>query len=136
MSLFADTSGLYAILDRNDANHLKAKAAWADWLGKREVLLTNNYVLLETASLLQSRIGLAAVGTLYEDITPVLHVDWVSKEQHRAGMEAVLAASRRKLSLVDCVSFQTMRHNGLRIAFCFDAHFREQGFETRPRPVN
>jgi len=56
MSLFADTSGLYAILDRNDANHLKAKAVWAHWLSNREALLTNNYVLLETASLLQNRI--------------------------------------------------------------------------------
>jgi uncharacterized protein len=136
MSLFADTSGLYAMLDRNDANHLRAKAVWSDWLTNRETLLTNNYVLLETVSLLQSRIGLAAIRTLWEDVMPALHVDWVSEEQHRAGIEAVLAASRRNLSLVDCVSFQTMRHNGLRVAFCFDTHFREQGFETRPHAVN
>jgi uncharacterized protein len=136
MSVFADTSGLYAVLDRNDANHSKANSAWADWLSNRQKLLTNNYVVLETVSLIQNRMGLAAVRTFHEDILPVLHIDWVSEEQHRAGFEAVLAASRRKLSLVDCVSFQTMRHNGLRIAFCFDSHFREQGFETRPSGVN
>jgi uncharacterized protein len=136
MSVFADTSGLYAVLDRNDANHSKANAAWADWLSNKQELLTNNYVVLETVSLVQNRMGLAAVRTFYEDIMPVLQIDWVSEEQHRAGFETVLAASRRKLSLVDCVSFQTMRHHGLRIAFCFDSHFREQGFETRPFGVN
>jgi predicted nucleic acid-binding protein len=135
MSVFADTSGLYAMMDRSDANHSRAIAAWTDWVSNQEKLRTNNYVVLETVSLLQNRIGLAAVRTFSEDIVPVLHVDWVSEEQHRAGVAAVLAASRRKLSLVDCVSFQTMRLHGLRIAFSFDSHFKEQGFETRPSRV-
>jgi predicted nucleic acid-binding protein len=65
-------------------------------------------------------------------VTPVLQVDWVTEERHRAGMEAVLAAARKKLSLVDCVSFQTMRARGVRTAFCFDAHFREQGSAAMP----
>jgi uncharacterized protein len=41
---------------------------------------------------------------------------------------AVLAAARKKLSLVDCVSFQIMRQQGVRASFCFDSHFGEQGF--------
>lgn len=97
-----------------------------------EVLVTNNYVLLETTALLQHRLGVAAVRALYEDIVPLLQIDWISEEQHRAGPKAMLAAARRKLSLVDCVSFQTMRHHGLRSAFSFDAHFRGQGFDTKP----
>ena len=132
MSVFADTSGLYAVFDRDDANHSRSRTAWVNWLRTGEVLMTNNYVLLEVTALLQHRIGMAAVRALYEDVAPVLQVHWVSEEQHRAGVGAMLAASRRKLSLVDCVSFQTMRHYGLRSAFCFDNHFREQGFETKP----
>ena len=132
MSVFVDTSGLYAVFDRDDANHSKSRAAWTQWLREGEVLVTNNYVLLEITALLQHRLGLAAVRALYEDVVPVLQVDWVSEEQHSAGAGAMLAAARRKLSLVDCVSFQTMRQHGLRGAFCFDAHFREQGFEMKP----
>jgi uncharacterized protein len=41
----------------------------------------------------------------------------------------VLAAARRNLSLVDCVSFELMRRLGIRRVFCFDPHFAEQGFE-------
>ena len=132
MTIFLDTSGLYAVFDRDDANHSQAKTAWAEWLREGTVLLTNNYVLLETTALLQHRIGIAAVRALHEDVTPLLQVDWVTEERHRAGMEAVLAAARRNLSLVDCISFQTMRARGVRTAFSFDAHFREQGFVTKP----
>ena len=132
MTVFLDTSGLYAVFDRDDINHARARTAWEDWLREGASLLTNNYVLVETAALLQHRIGLAAVRALHEEVMPLLQVDWVSKERHQAGMEAAFAAGRKKLSLVDCVSFQTMRNRGVRTAFSFDAHFREQGFAIKP----
>lgn len=132
MTVFLDTSGLYAVFDRDDANHAKAKDVWVEWLREPAVLLTNNYVLLETSALLQHRIGMTAVRALHEEVMPLIQVDWVSEQQHRSGMEAMLTAARRKLSLVDCVSFQTMRNRGVHTAFCFDAHFREQGFATKP----
>jgi uncharacterized protein len=132
VTVFVDTSGLYAVFDRDDENHSRAKRAWVEWLREGAVLLTNNYVLLETSALLQHRIGVAALRALHEEVAPLLQVDRVSEEQHRAAVEAVLAAGRKKLSLVDCASFQAMRSRGVRTAFCFDAHFREQGFVTRP----
>jgi predicted nucleic acid-binding protein len=132
LTLYLDTSGLYAVFDRDDVNHSRAKTAWEEWLREGATFLTNNYVLLETAALLQHRVGIAAVRALHEDVTPLLQVDWISEEQHRAGVEAVLAAARKRLSLVDCVSFQSMRNRGVRTVFCFDAHFREQGFVTKP----
>ena len=132
MTVSLDTSGLYAVFDRDDMNHARARTAWEDWLREGASLLTNNYVLVETAALLQHRIGLAAVRALHEEVMPLLQVDWVSKERHQAGMEAVFTAGRKKLSLVDCVSFQTMRNRGVRTAFSFDAHFREQGFAIKP----
>jgi predicted nucleic acid-binding protein len=132
MTVFVDTSAFYAIFDRDDANHPVAKQVWVSLLAEAATLFTTNYVLVETAALLQHRLGVAAVRSFHEDVVPLLQVDWVTEEGHRAGMEAVLAAARKKLSLVDCVSFQAMRHAGVRAAFCFDAHFREQGFTTKP----
>jgi predicted nucleic acid-binding protein len=134
VTVFLDTSGLYAVFDKDDVNHARARNTWLELLRDGTLLLTNNYVLLETAALLQHRIGLAAARALHEDAMPLLQVDWVTEDRHKAGMEAVLAAARKKLSLVDCVSFQTMRNRGVTTAFCFDAHFREQGFTTKPGP--
>lgn len=133
MNVFIDTSAFYAVFARDDANHPAADAVWTHLLSDSAVLLTTNYVLLETTALLQHRIGVAAVRDFHEDVVPLLDVEWIDAETHRSGTEAVLAAARRKLSLVDCVSFQTMRKLGVRAAFCFNEHFAEQGFEVLPK---
>ena len=70
-----------------------------------------------------------AVHAFQEDVFPLLSIEWIDESNHRAGVAAVLTASRCKLSLVDCVSFEVMRRLGINRVFCFDAHFEEQGFE-------
>ncbi|MBM3749106.1 MAG: type II toxin-antitoxin system VapC family toxin [Acidobacteria bacterium] len=132
MTVFVDTSAFYAVLDRDDSNHEAARAAWERLLRGSAVLLTSNYVLLETSALVQHRLGVAALRALHQDVVPILRVEWVTEAQHRAAVEALLTAARKKLSLVDCVSFQLMRDSGVRQAFCFDKHFQEQGFGTTP----
>jgi predicted nucleic acid-binding protein len=47
-------------------------------------------------------------------------------------MGIMLAALRKKLSLVDGVSFETMRLLGVTTAFTLHRHFKEQGFICRP----
>jgi len=59
--IFVDTSAFYALLDRDDRNHQKAKKKWAEILEATPALVTSNYVLVETLALLQSRLGLEAV---------------------------------------------------------------------------
>ena len=132
MTVFIDTSALYAVFDRDDFNHRAAAEAWKRLLRSAATLMTSNYVLLETSALLQHRLGVAALRTFHQDIVPLLRVEWILEAQHRAGVEAVLTAARKKLSLVDCVSFHLMRENGVRSAFCFDHHYREQCFNTTP----
>jgi predicted nucleic acid-binding protein len=132
MSVFADTSAFFAVLDADDGNHDAARPVWEDLLTKEEVLICSNYVLVETLALVQSRLGIPAVRTFQEDIMPVLNVEWVDETIHQVGIASVLAAARRGLSLVDCVSFEIMRRLGIKTAFVFDRHFEEQGFECLP----
>jgi hypothetical protein len=49
-------------------------------------------------------------------VTPLLEIDWVTEERHRAAMEAVLAAGRKKPRLVDCTSFQRYTSGWIGIA--------------------
>jgi predicted nucleic acid-binding protein len=133
MTVFIDTSAFYAILDRDDVNHAPASNAWRRLLRDEHTLLTTNYVLLETCALLQSRLGIPALRAFHLDVVPLLQVDWVSEERHNSGVEAALAASRKRLSVVDCIAFQTMRENGVQTVFCFGRHFAEQGFAVLPR---
>ena len=132
MSVFVDTSGLYAVLDAGDACHRKAAAEWRSLCAGGEALVTTNYVLVETAALLQHRLGLDAVRTLAQDIVPVLTVVWIGEEEHGAAMASVLSARARDLSLVDCATFLVMRRMHMERCFAFDAHFRAQGFHCVP----
>lgn len=126
--VFVDTSGLYALMDRADEYHSEACLIWKRVVAD-DYLVTNNYVLLESTALVQRRLGVAALRSLVQDFLPLIDVEWVAEGQHQAALEALLAAGRKKLSLVDCVSFQTMRASGVRRVFGFDEHFKEQGFE-------
>ena len=132
MTTFVDTSALLAVLDADDAEHTRASGTWRELVGGDESLLTTSYVLVEAFALVQARLGLDATRALDADVVPVLRVMWVDEALHRAAMTALLTAQRRDLSLVDCVSFEVMRRAGVRRAFAFDRHFREQSFSPVP----
>lgn len=129
MNCFIDTSAFLAVLGKDDRNHVRARAAWGDLLEQRAPLVTSSYVLTETFAILQHRMGLDAIRVFHNDVYPILTIEWVSDVLHEKGVGAVLAARRKDLSLVDCVSFEVMRQRGIRKAFAFDSHFKEQGFE-------
>jgi predicted nucleic acid-binding protein len=132
MRIFIDTSAFFALLDNDDTQHSAAKRVWKELLQEDRTLLTSNYVLVECFALMQNRLGLRAVRDFQENIMPLIQVEYVDLEMHRAGVSALLAANRRNLSLVDCVSFEVMRTLGIKAVFTFDPHFREQGFSLNP----
>jgi predicted nucleic acid-binding protein len=128
MTVYVDTSAIYAVMDADDSQHEVAKSTWANLLESGDGLVCNSYVLLETYSLVQHRLGIEAVRVLHDEILPVITVDWVDETIHKEAAAALLIAGRKDLSLVDCSSFVTMRRLGLRRAFALDHRFREQGF--------
>ena len=128
MRIFIDTSAFYALLDRDDAHHPRAKRAWTDMLKAAHTLVTSNYILVETFALLQNRLGIVAARAFHDEILPLINIEFVALGTHRSGVTALLSASRRDLSLVDCVSFEVMRTLGINTVFAFDKHFKEQGF--------
>lgn len=132
MIIFVDTSAFYTLLDADDANHARAKTAWAQCLDPSARLSSSNYVLLETMALIQHRLGMVAVRRFHEEVVPLLHVHWINSDLHAVAVSAVLAAGRRNLSLVDCASFEVMRQLNIRTVFAFDPHFAEQGFACLP----
>ena len=133
MSVFLDTSALFAVLDADDRYHAGADEVWRELIAGTEDLVSTNYVLVETFALIQRRLGMAAVRTLDEDILPLVRVLWIGESDHRSAVTAFLTVGRRELSLVDCVSFLVMRRQDIRVAFAFDQDFQAQGFDTLPR---
>jgi len=92
MSVFVDTSALFAILDADDRAHPKAKETWERLLSEAHALFTTNYVLVETYALAQRRLGLDAVEVLSTDVAPMLSVLWVGKDEHARAVAALMSA--------------------------------------------
>lgn len=131
MSVFVDTSALYAVLDRDDVNHAAAAAEYASLLD-RAALLTHSYVVVETSALVQRRLGMEGVRVLADDLLPACDLVFVDEALHRAATAALVAAGDRDVSLVDWTSFELMRQRGVSEAFAFDDDFSAQGFELVP----
>jgi uncharacterized protein len=132
MSVYVDTSAFFAVLDADDKMHPAARREWERELRSGVSLHTCSYVLVETSALLQRRIGMNALRTFTADILPVINIIWVDEAGHLSAYHALLVASRRDISLVDCVSFEAMRRLSIDQVFCFDPHFSEQGFRVLP----
>jgi predicted nucleic acid-binding protein len=132
MSVFVDTSALFALLVRSESRHAQVMEVFRAAIERADPLFATSYVLVETAALLQHRIGLAAVRDLERGVVPLLAVEWVSRALHRRAVARLLREDRRRVSLVDCASFEFMRQKGLTRALTLDRHFAEAGFEAVP----
>lgn len=118
MSVVVDTSALFALLDRRDAHHGSAVAFWTD--PDDEDLVTHAYVVIESVALVRSRLGVAAVVALVDDLLPAIRVEMVDRPLH----EGSLADHRRiggGTSLVDRVTLAFAARHGIGRAFAYDA---------------
>jgi predicted nucleic acid-binding protein len=127
-AVFADTSGLLALLNAKDENHGRAERAFANLRTRRAPLLSTSFVLVETYALLGRRLGLDALQSFRTDFAPLIEVVWVDEALHNAGLDLLLDRRKRLLSLVDAVSFIAMRQKNVDEVFAFDPHFEQEGF--------
>jgi predicted nucleic acid-binding protein len=132
MVIFVDTSALFALINSSDEFHQQAKDQWKLLLEKKDSLFSNNYVILESISLIQRRYGMEWIHALHTEVLSLIEIAWVDESQHQAAVNTFLKSNRRQLSLVDCSSFETIRRLGIETVFSFDEHFQEQGFNVIP----
>ena len=125
--IFVDTSAIYALADSRDDNHERAVELAGRASVERETLVVHNYVVVEAAALLQRRLGLDVAARFLRDVGS-LRTHWVTEDDHDSAVELHSREGRRRLSLVDCVSFIVMRRLGIGAALAFDNDFQIEGF--------
>ena len=126
MRVFIDTSALYSVLDRSDTNHAAAGSIWQRLLNTDDTLITSNYILVEINTLIQHRLGMAAVTDLQASIVPAINLVWIDEVLYQGAVSVQLTTNHKQLSLVDCTSFEICRRMGIEHVFAFDRHFSEQ----------
>ena len=133
--LFVDTSAWVALLDVSDGLHGRAGAFWKEMLAANRRLLTSDYVLDESYTLLRRRRKGREMAILLHDLVAgseiVAEVE-VGEELRALGWEIFVGYKDQVLSFTDCTSFALMRERTILEAFTFDADFQRAGFITLP----
>jgi predicted nucleic acid-binding protein len=127
VTVFVDTSAVYALLDASDSNHERALQATARLLG--EELATHSYVVVELVSLVRRRLGADAAARLIDEVLPAFEVTDVDASLRGRAFAAFRAATGSDVSLVDRTSFEFMRQRGISRAWAMDSDFATAGFE-------
>jgi hypothetical protein len=129
---FIDTSGLYALVDRKDPHHARARDAALKLTGHGRQLVLTDYVISETVTLARSRSGgrvaLRVLDLVEQSVgIRIERIDAARFDQTRAYFRK---HADHDYSFTDCSSFVVMRELRLRQALTTDRHFREAGFEA------
>jgi predicted nucleic acid-binding protein len=129
-AVFIDTSAIYALADRSDANHKRAVEILEAIAERGDALVTHGYILVESVALIQRRLGSAVAIEFLENALSVFEIVWIESSVHMLALEHLKTSPRRHLSFVDRVSFVVMKDKGIGSAFAFDDGFRREGFAT------
>jgi predicted nucleic acid-binding protein len=132
VKLLADTSGLLALVLRDDRHHADAAAFVRRPPAARFVL--TELILAEVTTRLRALAGAErAVGVARSLLDSRRYELIFIDSDLLAGALAQMARfADKRLSLTDCASFELMAQLGLDSAFSFDRDFRDCGFQTVP----
>jgi predicted nucleic acid-binding protein len=130
LKVFLDTGAFLALADEDDDYHSVAKSIHAQLLGARAQLLTSNFVLAETYTLIRFKVSHnAAVEFMKQFDQTGIKVLRVSEAIEHTAKSIFTRYDDKEFSFVDCTSFALIDHHRLDHAFAFDGHFRQYRFK-------
>lgn len=127
--IFVDTSAFLALEDRRDAHHAEALDFRDDCFRSGEALVTSDYVLDESYTIIRRRTGHGVAVGFGEDIrgSRLIRVEHVTHEVVETAWRLFKTYDDHDFSFTDCTCFALMQHLRIDAAFAFDKHFREYG---------
>ena len=134
-ALFVDTAGWMAMADAADPAHQASRRERDVCLEGGGILVSTDYVIDETLTLIRVRLGLRAAAEWWAQIDASSRIRWERIDASRAekARARFFEWTDKDFSLTDCTSFVVMEELGLARALTTDRHFSQAGFETVPR---
>lgn len=136
--IFVDTSAWVAIEDKKDINHLKALQYKMQLLESQRRLITTNYILDETFTLMLLDLGYTRTINFKQKLDYLINsnlviVGFITPDIEKAGWEVFERYNKDKTwSFTDCTSKVIMDIFGIDEAFTFDRHFEQMSFIRKP----
>jgi predicted nucleic acid-binding protein len=130
--VFVDSSGWYALIDRNDQWHKRAVEELQRTLKAGTPLVTSDYIVDESCTLAKARAGPLAAANLLDLLheTQMLEWEWIGADRFERAEKFFRKQHDQGYSFTDCTSFVLMRELRLESALTSDAHFTSAGFRA------
>ena len=129
MKIFVDTSAFVAIENDEELNYFLAQSILEKVDSSKATLVTSNYVIAETLTVLSQRVSKKVAIKFQEEDVPALEVIRIEKSTEEVAFEIFKKLDSKNVSFVDCTSFALMKQFGITTAFTFDKDFKKQGFK-------
>jgi predicted nucleic acid-binding protein len=133
--ILVDSGAWYALADNQERHHGHALSLFSRTMkGEFGRVLTTDYILDETYTLLRMRLGAHSVRAMrdLQAKSSSLQLLRVSDTDFDRALDLMLTHDDRRWSFTDCTSFILMRDLQITNAFTFDHNFAEAGFRTLP----
>lgn len=131
LMVFTDTSFFKAYIDKKDQFHQKALKIFEQLKISQVLLITSNYILDETFTLLRVKCNLELAHEFkraLEEFDTGLKIVRVTVADEADAWDYFIK-DWSKLSFTDCVSFALMKRLELKRVVAFDTHFQKAGFQ-------
>lgn len=125
--VLVDSGAVFALLCRDDGNHLPARAILRQMQKRRALPVLTNYIVAEAHALLNARLGPdAARMWVRSNIWPV---ERAGEEDESRAREILFAGRGGDCTITDAVSFAVMERLGIGTVFTFDRNFARCGYQ-------
>ncbi|WP_419161693.1 type II toxin-antitoxin system VapC family toxin [Candidatus Palauibacter sp.] len=133
-ALFVDTAGWMAMADAADPKHATSRRERDACLRRGGFLVSTDYVVDETLTLIRARLGLRAAAEWWAqiDASSRLRWEWIDPLRAEKARRWFFEWNDQDFSFTDCTSFVVMKELCIRRALTTDRHFSQAGFETLP----
>ncbi len=133
--VFVDTAGWMACADGSDPAHARTCESRDTALEQGNLLVTTDYVIDATLTLLRMRLGLTAAKAWWELVEGSSRVrwEWVGMDRAEKARRVFFRHRDKNYSFTDCTSLVVMQELKLRQVLTTDHHFRQMGFQVLPR---
>lgn len=129
---FVDTSFFKAYADTKDDFHQSALQVFQKLKDEKTQLITSNYILDETFTVIRTKCGLASAKqfkSILEEFATDLKIVRIFSVDDANAWEWFLK-DWGKLSFTDCVSFALMKRRKIKRVATFDTDFKRAGFQV------
>lgn len=136
--ILVDTGAWVALQDKKDTNHASALHFKNDLLATKTRLVTTNYILDETYTLLLLDVGYFKTVSFKHALDELIHqmvvvVFHITPDIENEAWEVFERFNQDKQwSFTDCTSKVMMTQLSLVEVFSFDHHFEQMGFVRKP----